>query len=258
MIRTATRATKRPTILEVLDRERRLSGSPSDRIGLFREWSPDRSACRIVFAADLSPTQLAVAVHDELAKARDGGYALEWKVYGHDPAAGLTDMLTAAGFVPGDAEKVLVLDLDGVEGGRFDESPYETRTVRDDRGLAAVAAISRQIGRQDVETESHRLSAMLRERPKSLSIHVAYVDGEPVSSGRIHYGHSADVAELAGGRTVPARRKRGLFSAIVTARLREAAARGCRYVFVDVLPTSEPILTRRGFTALTSTQPFTK
>ncbi|MHB8144629.1 MAG: GNAT family N-acetyltransferase [Vulcanimicrobiaceae bacterium] len=217
-------------------------GSSSDGSGLFREWSPDRSECRIVFS-DLSPSQLAVAVHDEQAKARDGGYALEWKVYGHDPATGLTDMLVAAGFEASDVETVLVLDLDTVEGCRFDGPPYETRRIHDDRGLADVAAIS--------------LGAMLRERPEGLSIHVAYLDGEPVSSGRIHYGHSADVAELAGGRTVPARRKRGLFSAVVAARLREAAARGCRYVFVDALPTSEPILSKLGFAALTSTQPFT-
>ncbi|MHB8178495.1 MAG: GNAT family N-acetyltransferase [Vulcanimicrobiaceae bacterium] len=244
------------SLLEILDRERRLLGSSSDGSGLFREWSPDRSECRIVFS-DLSPSQLAVAVHDEQAKARDGGYALEWKVYGHDPATGLTDMLVAAGFEASDVETVLVLDLDTVEGCRFDGPPYETRRIHDDRGLADVAAISRQVGRQDVEAESNRLGAMLRERPEGLSIHVAYLDGEPVSSGRIHYGHSADVAELAGGRTVPARRKRGLFSAVVAARLREAAARGCRYVFVDALPTSEPILSKLGFAALTSTQPFT-
>jgi len=48
-----------------------------------------------------------------------------------------------------------------------------------------------------------------------------------------------------------------LFAAVAAARLREAAARGRRYVFVDALPTSEPTLTRLGFVALTTTQPFT-
>ena len=72
-----------------------------------------------------------------------------------------------------------------------------------------------------------------------------------------HYGHSPGVAELAGGRTVPTHRRRALFSALVAARLREAAAHGCRYVFVDALPTSGPILTGLNFVPLTSTQPFT-
>ena len=128
--------------------------------------------------------------------------------------------------------------------------------MRDARGLADVAAISAQIGRRNVEAETERLSAMLRDDPQALSIHVAYVGGEPVACGRIHYEHSPDVAELAGGRTVTTQRRRGLFTALVASRLREAAGRGCRYVFVDALPTSEPTLTKRGFTAITSTRPY--
>lgn len=201
--------------------------------------------------------QLDVAVHDAQVKARDGGYKLEWKVYGHDPAGGLTEMLVAAGFEAGYVETVLVLDLETVEWRRFSGPSYEMRTVHDDRGLSDLAAISRQMGRRDVEAEHNRLGVILRKRPVGVSIYVTYVDGEPVSSGRIHYGHSVDVAELAGGRTVPALRNHGLFTAIVAARLREAAARGCRYVFVDALPMSELILTRLGFGALTTTQPFT-
>jgi GNAT superfamily N-acetyltransferase len=247
-------AVRRSHLLEILDRERRLSGN-SDGSGLFREWSPDRSECRIVFS-ELSPSQLAVAVHDELRRARDGSYSLEWKVYGGDPT-GLAEMLAAAGFEAGKAETVLVVDLDTVGLRRFYASPYEIRTVHDDRGLADVAVISRQIGLRDADAETNRLGGMLRENPESLSIYVIYVDGEPVSSGRIHYGPSDDIAELAGGRTVPAHRKHGLFSALVAARLREAVARGRRYVLVDALPTSEPILAKFGFAPLTSTQPFT-
>ncbi|HEY5258280.1 MAG TPA: hypothetical protein VIJ12_07850 [Candidatus Baltobacteraceae bacterium] len=78
-----------------------------------------------------------------------------------------------------------------------------------------------------------------------------------MSCGRIHYGPTPGVAELADGRTVTTHRRQGLFAAVAAARLREAAARGRRYVFVDALPTSEPTLTRLGFVALTTTQPFT-
>jgi predicted GNAT family acetyltransferase len=63
---------------------------------------------------------------------------------------------------------------------------------------------------------------------------------------------------LAGGRTSPAYRRRGLFTAVVGARLREAAARGRTHVFVDALPTSEPILLRRGFEFVALTQPFVR
>jgi hypothetical protein len=243
------------SLLEILDSVRRLSGTSADGSGLYREWSPDRSECRILFSK-MSHSDLAVAVYDELAKARAGGYSLEWKVYAHDDAAGLTEILADAGFEAGDVEAVLILDLNTADWRRFAKPIYETRTVCDDRGMLDVAAISRQIGRQDALAETNRLSTMLRERPEGLTIHVAYLDNEPVSSGRIHYGLSSDVAELAGGRTVHAYRRRGLFSSVIAARLLEAAARGCRYVLVDALPTSEPILAKFGFAAVTSTQPF--
>jgi GNAT superfamily N-acetyltransferase len=243
-------------LLEILDGERRLSGSSSDVSGLVRECSLDGSECRIVFSY-ISPSQLVDAVRDEQARARSRGYALEWKVYGHDPLPRLAETLAAAGFEAGEVETVLALEVDDVTWRHFEGPAYETRTVHDEAGLAEVATISRQIGRRHVEAESNELGLMLRERADALSIYVAYVAGEPVSCGRIQYGRTPGVAELTGGRTVTTHRRQGLFTAVVAERLREAATRGCRYVFVDALPTSEQILTRLGFTALTRTQPFT-
>jgi predicted acetyltransferase len=51
-------------------------------------------------------------------------------------------------------------------------------------------------------------------------------------------------------------RKRGLFTQLVATRIREAMSRGVAYVCVDALPTSEPILRKRGFEIVTYTQPF--
>jgi hypothetical protein len=240
--------------IAILDRERRAGGPASDPGGVVRTWSPDRSECRVVYSR-CTASQLAGVVRDERARADAGGYALEWKVYGHDEPPDLPAALHAGGFEPDEAETVLVLELDGTPL-RFDAPPYEIEVVHDARGLADVAAISTQIGRRDVEAETQRLAAMLRDAPDALSIHVAYVGGEPVACGRIHYGDSPGVAELAGGRTVTTQRRRGLFTALVASRLREAGGRGCRHVFVDALPTSEPILTKRGFRALTSTRPY--
>jgi N-acetylglutamate synthase-like GNAT family acetyltransferase len=174
----------------------------------------------------------------------------------HDGPPGLTEELAAAGFEADDMETVLVLELDDSALLAFDAPEYEIRTVHDAAGLADLATISTQLGRNGVAAETRRLEAMLRDADPPVSIHVAYVDGQPVACGRLHYGRTAGVAELAGGRTVTTHRRQGLFTALVAARLREAAEHGCRLVFVDALPTSEPILTKRGFTPVTSTQPF--
>jgi len=242
--------------LEILDRERRATGPTSNPGGLVREWSPDRSECRIVFS-QCTVSQLADVLREERLRADTGGYALEWKVYGHDGPSSLTDELRVAGFEADDEEQVLMLELNGTALRAFDGPAYEIRVVHDAVGLADVAAISTQIGRRNVEAETRRLAAMLRDTADAMSIHVGYADGEPVSCGRIHYGNTPGVAELAGGRTVTTYRRRGLFTALVASRLHEAAARGCQYVFVDALPSSAPVLTKRGFTLLTSTQPYT-
>ena len=238
----------------VLDESRRGSTPLSGRI--VREWSHHGASCRIVFA-ELLPHEVSDAVNQERAMAVAGGYALEWKVYRHDRLPHLEQALVAAGYAAGDPETVLALELGNVAWDRFESRPVDVRAVRDEAGLADVAHVARAVGRHDVDDEIAELGASLRERPDSLSVYVAYADGQPVASGRVHYGQHPAVAELAGGRTIATHRNKGYFTSVVSARLREAAARGCHFVFVDALPTSEPILRNLGFTAVTTTRPFT-
>lgn len=51
-------------------------------------------------------------------------------------------------------------------------------------------------------------------------------------------------------------RGRGLYRATVLKRAEIARERGYRWLFVDALPTSRPILDRIGFTQLTTTTPY--
>jgi N-acetylglutamate synthase-like GNAT family acetyltransferase len=241
-------------LLRVLDASRRACAPLSEPI--VREWSHDRASCRILLA-ELTPPRVADAVAEERAMALAGGYASEWKVYSHDQVPGLADALLAAGYTAGDPETVLGMELENIAWRPFTRSSVDVRAVRDEAGLADVATISRAIGRRRVDEEMRELGSVLRERPDALSIYMAYAGGEPVSCGRLHYGQAPAVAELAGGRTIATHRNKGYFTAVVAARLREAAERGCRYVFVDALPTSVAILRKLGFTAVTTTQPFT-
>jgi Acetyltransferase (GNAT) family. len=56
--------------------------------------------------------------------------------------------------------------------------------------------------------------------------------------------------------TLPEFRGRGLYKATVARRAELARERGYRWLYVDALPTSRPILERLGFVALTTTTPF--
>lgn len=242
-------------LLSRFDRDRRASGKLSARGNVVREFSPAESMCRIVHS-NCTADEIANIIRDEISRAVAHNYALEWKVYGHDGPPNLRDSLLAAGLEPGDLESLLVLPVNRTTVAAFDAPAYEIKRVRDAEGLNDVADISREIGRRNVDEEKRQLAAILRDDIDKMSVHVAYVDGEPAACGRINFGENSDFAELAGGRTKTVHRNRGLFTALVASRLREALERSRTHVFVDALPTSEPILTKRGFEFLTHTQPF--
>ena len=242
-------------VLRRLDRERRASGEPSPRGAVVREHSPDGSECRIVYS-HCTADESEDVIRDEISRAESGDYNLEWKVYGHDAPPNLGDRLLAAGFEPDALESLLVLPVNEEALAVFDAPMCEIKRVHDAQGLNDVADIARETGRTNVEEEKHRLALVLRDTPDELSVHVAYIDGEPVACGRMHLKENSGFAELAGGRTKTTHRNRGLFTALVAARLREALARNRTHVFVDALPTSEPILRKKGFQFVTHTQPF--
>ena len=93
------------------------------------------------------------------------------------------------------------------------------------------------------------------ERPRDLGV-IAYADGEPVSAGRIEFNERSEFASLWGGGTLAEWRRRGIYRATVLERARLAHERGYRFLQVDALPTSRPILERLGFVQLTTTRPY--
>jgi GNAT superfamily N-acetyltransferase len=85
---------------------------------------------------------------------------------------------------------------------------------------------------------------------------VAVVDGQPVSGGRVDLDPGVEFAGLFGGVTLPEFRGRGLYRATVARRAELAREGGYRWLYVDALPTSRPILERLGFVKLTTTTPY--
>jgi hypothetical protein len=88
--------------------------------------------------------------------------------------------------------------------------------------------------------------------------HVAYVarvDGVAASIGRLYTHPDSAFGGLYGGGTRAAFRGRGLYRALVAARARDALRSGARYLVVDALPTSRPILERLGFQRVADTWP---
>ncbi|HEV3382827.1 MAG TPA: GNAT family N-acetyltransferase [Trebonia sp.] len=77
---------------------------------------------------------------------------------------------------------------------------------------------------------------------------VAYSDGVPVGSGGVTMADG--VARLWGGGVVPSARGRGVYRAVLAARLEYATAHGATMALVKGrVETSGPILRRAGFAA---------
>jgi hypothetical protein len=83
--------------------------------------------------------------------------------------------------------------------------------------------------------------------------YIAYADDLPVSIGRLYTHPQSWFGGLYGGGTIAAHRSRGFYRALLAARARDARATGAKYLLVDALPTSRPILERLGFQHLTDT-----
>jgi hypothetical protein len=249
-------------ILSLLDIERKTVLFPGmtrfSEQGIIRDIGEDGTSGEIVYSAS-SEEDVDDRIRQQIQLARTMGHTLEWKLYGHDQPSCLGERLTAAGFEADDREAFLVLRVTPEALARFGDIHADIRpvTAKDDfKGLADVQRIAEEVHGESraAYIEHHRF--MLEHYPDYMSLYVAYVEDEPAACGRTYFHPESRFAGMYGGQTREKFRKRGLFTQIVATRVREALRRGVTFVTVDALPTSEPILVKRGFTWVTYTQPY--
>jgi hypothetical protein len=193
-----------------------------------------------------------VRFYDEL------GSSFEWKYYAYDNPPDLPNRLETAGFVPDQAEALMVADAEigALVGGGEDPAGVRIVAVEDDVGVGHfMTAQQGAFGTNHSDVAETLREQMVGPEPAVVGI-VALVDGQPVASSRIEFNEGTQFAGLWGGGTVPEWRGRGIYQAMVRCRAQLALRRGYRYLQVDALPTSEPILHRLGFVRLTTTVPF--
>jgi len=173
-----------------------------------------------------------------IARMRDQPGWVEWKYYSHDGPE-LREQLLSAGLEPDDEETVVVAETASIP------PPPENIELREDPG--AFRELAKRVFEQDYSPDILENAVPV----------VAYVDGQPVSSGRVDLDPGVEFAGLFGGVTLPEFRGRGLYRATVARRAELAREAGYRFLYVDALPTSRPILERLGFVEITTTTPFT-
>ncbi|MBF9233523.1 GNAT family N-acetyltransferase [Microvirga alba] len=186
------------------------------------------------------------------------GRAFEWKHFSHDKPSDLAARLQAAGFVAQETETFVAFDVAQDPGQKNLPSAIRVERLDDPAACKDIAAVNGAVY-GDADSAGRLADMIAREKqsdPDSLSIYAAYVDGNPVSVGWMRHKRGDAFGGLFGGSTLMEWRGKGVYSALVAARAREALARGCRWLTVDCSPMSLPILERRGFQRLSVITPF--
>ena len=212
-------------ILERFDEQMRRTNQPDGCMYVSDGWS---AVLRPPADGDVKPI---------VARMRELPGWVEWKYYSHDGPE-LRERLLAAGLEPEDEETVVVAEAASIPPPAADVELREETDV-------FLELAERVFGRGQGSTLADTSIAV-----------VAYVDGEPVSGGRVDFEGGVEFAGLFGGVTLPEYRGRGLYRATVARRAELARERGYRWLYVDALPTSRPILERLGFVKLTTTTPY--
>lgn len=176
----------------------------------------------------------------------------EWKLFDYDLPGDLKARLLRHGFAADEPEAVLVLDMDAIPDTLLRPVTQDVRRITDTTHLNDVAKIQQAVWGEAFDWLIPSLGRTLRDAPQDLSVYIAYVEGDPVSAGWIDYHDGNPFAGLWGGATLPQYRQRGLYTALVAARVQEARARGVRFVTIDASPMSRPTLEKLGFQFMAS------
>ncbi|MGH3743493.1 MAG: GNAT family N-acetyltransferase [Mycobacteriales bacterium] len=223
-----------------------------------RVTAPPGSDSSFVEWSDLDAATADAEIAAQVAYFSERRQAFEWKTYGRDRPADLGARLAAAGLVADDPEAFVVGEPADVLAATAGHDAVDGVVIRpaDRADLPGMAALSAAVWGRDATAMLTELFDERDQDPPRLHILVALAAGEVVSDGWVRLPADAPFASLWGGSTMPARRGRGIYRALVRQRALLAAESGHRYLQVDCTPDSRPILERLGLRQLDVTTPY--
>lgn len=214
--------------------------------------APGMNVVSFTFANE---TKLHDVIHQELDYFRPLEQPFTWKVYDHDLLPSLKDELVDHGFV-GDDDPAAVMVLDVREAPTLLSQPVEVDIRRIDNvdGLKDIIYVLDKVWGGQNTWVNDRLGQHL-EIPGYLSVYAAYVDDQPASIAWTYFPRG-QFATLFAGSTIEEHRKQGLYTSLLTTRLKEIRERGYRYAVVEAGSMSKPIVAKHGFQHLTTVHDY--
>ena len=240
------------------EREARVTGQGNLLLVRYIRPAPAMSSVLYSDLGSLDQTDLDALVASEVDDANRRGLAFSWTVYAHDQPKDLGETLRRHGFEsdedPEDLGPVMVHLVAEAAARVPQHFAVDVRSVGPD-DLDDLIAVEERVWGGDFDWLRQRLRRHFEE-PAFLSVHVAYVDGEPACGGWSYHHPTGRFVMLRGGATVPEHRNKGLYAAVLASRAREAARRGATHLVVEPSPMNVPIVTKFGFRELTRAQDF--
>ncbi|MEV0641571.1 GNAT family N-acetyltransferase [Streptomyces sp. NPDC050619] len=206
--------------------------------------------------SDLDAASADAAITEQIAHYSGLGREFEWKLYGHDLPVDLGKRLAAAGFTPEPEETLMIAEVADLTLDAAAPEGIRVLPVTDRAGVDLVADVHDKAFGTDSSRLRHQLLARLTDEPDTVVAVVALAGDTPVSAARMELVPGTRFAGLWGGGTVEEWRGRGIYRALVAHRAQAAVERGYRYLQVDAVSRSRPILERLGFQPLTTTTPY--
>jgi GNAT superfamily N-acetyltransferase len=242
------RRVNRDQALAAFDAQVRQGPPPADEGWVGVLWSD--------LPADLGEQDLDAAIAAQVARFAGSGGPWEWKHYSYDQPAALPRRLVAAGFVPEPAETLLVAEIADLALDVEPPDGVRVVPVLDEAVARDLVAVHDEVFGGDHARIGAAVLAGLSRRPPTAAGVVAMAGPRPVAAGRVEFHPGTDFASIWGGGTVLDWRGRGVFRAMVAHRAALAAEAGFRYLQVDAMPASRPVLERLGFVELATTTPY--
>jgi GNAT superfamily N-acetyltransferase len=199
----------------------------------------------------LSEDQVDAAIDAQIDYYSRLGIEFEWKVYDYDQPADLKERLSQRGFEIGEAEALVVLDLqEHPEVPAYPVSPL-VRRITDAQGVDAIMQMEESVwGTSHAQHAEHMKRGTEKpSRPVGNLCGLRWRAGWSARPGSTSIPEQ-EFASLWGGSTLPAYRRQGLYTSLLAVRALEAQNQGYRFLTVDASPMSRPILEKYGFQLL--------
>ena len=244
-------------LLAIFDREQR---QELEFPGIRREVTPytvrqvvssDMQGDAFVLYSRLDESNADAVIESEIVYFEGLRLDFEWKAYDHDAPPDLVARLTARGFRIEDPEAVMVLELAQAPEALWRPIAQDVRRLTDPGQLVEIAAIHEAVWGERSDWLVNALADEMAADSERIQFYMAYADGAAACAAWIRFHPGTQFASLWGGSTLPAYRRRGLYTAVLSVRAQEARRRGYRYLTIDASPMSRPIVTKHGFQLLT-------